>query len=52
MLFLEDGAVVEDGSVDALPASGGRFHDVRRHQKRSASWRPRAAQTAGGPGAP
>ncbi|MFF0967435.1 ABC transporter ATP-binding protein [Streptomyces sp. NPDC003703] len=52
VLFLEDGAVVEDGSVDALLASGGRFHDFWRHQERSASWRLRAAETAGAPDTP
>lgn len=39
VLFLEDGRIVEDGSVDELLASGGRFADFWRHQTEATTWR-------------
>jgi ATP-binding cassette, subfamily B, bacterial IrtB/YbtQ len=39
VLFLDDGRVVEDGSVDELLAAGGRFSEFWRQQHDVAEWR-------------
>lgn len=39
VLFVEDGRVVEDGSVDELLAAQGRFATFWQHQESAASWR-------------
>ncbi|MEW1902531.1 ATP-binding cassette domain-containing protein [Streptomyces sp. NPDC086147] len=39
VVFLEDGRVVEDGPVDELLASGGRFADFWRRQDEAGGWR-------------
>ena len=39
VLFLDDGRVVEDGSVDELLAAGGRFSEFWRQQHDAAEWR-------------
>ncbi|MET7639979.1 ABC transporter ATP-binding protein [Streptomyces sp. NPDC005438] len=52
VVFLEDGRVVEDGTVDELLAAGGRFADFWRRQDSAGGWRlaDRAAPSA--PSAP
>ncbi|MEV7595995.1 ABC transporter ATP-binding protein [Kitasatospora sp. NPDC089797] len=42
VLFLEDGSVVEDGTVEGLLAARGRFHRFWRQQEASTGWRLRA----------
>jgi ATP-binding cassette subfamily B protein IrtB len=39
VLFLEDGRIVEDGSVDELLAAGGRFSEFWRQQQEATEWR-------------
>ncbi|OBB67883.1 ABC transporter ATP-binding protein [Mycobacterium sp. 852014-50255_SCH5639931] len=39
VLFLDDGRVVEDGTVDELVAAGGRFDEFWRQQHAAADWR-------------
>lgn len=39
VLFLEDGRVVEDGTVDELLNAGGRFSEFWRQQHEAAEWR-------------
>lgn len=39
VLFLDDGQVVEDGTVDELLAAGGRFDEFWRQQHEAAEWR-------------
>ncbi len=39
VLFVEDGRIVEDGSVADLQAAGGRFADFWRRQEEAAGWR-------------
>ncbi|OBG31937.1 ABC transporter ATP-binding protein [Mycobacterium sp. E3198] len=39
VLFLDDGRVVEDGTVDELLAAGGRFGEFWRQQHDAAEWR-------------
>ncbi|CCH29596.1 ABC transporter ATP-binding protein [Actinosynnema sp. NPDC047251] len=39
VLYLEDGAVVEQGTIAELTARGGRFAEFRAHHERSATWR-------------
>lgn len=39
VLFLEDGRVVEDGTVDELLDAGGRFSEFWRQQHEAAEWR-------------
>ena len=39
VLFLEDGRVVEDGTVDELLTAGGRFEEFWRQQHDAAQWR-------------
>ncbi|WP_301146469.1 ABC transporter ATP-binding protein [Mycobacterium simiae] len=38
VLFLDDGRVVEDGSIDELLAAGGRFSEFWRQQREAADW--------------
>lgn len=38
VLFLDDGRVVEDGTVDELLAAGGQFHEFWRQQHEAAEW--------------
>ncbi len=39
VLFLEDGSLVEQGSIEQLNASGGRFADFWRHQEHGRQWK-------------
>lgn len=39
VLFLDNGRVVEDGTVDELLAAGGRFDEFWRQQHEAAEWR-------------
>ncbi|HZC10416.1 MAG TPA: ABC transporter ATP-binding protein [Mycobacterium sp.] len=39
VLFLDNGRVVEDGSVDELLSAGGRFDEFWRQQQDAAEWR-------------
>jgi len=39
VLFLDNGRVVEDGSVDELLSAGGRFDEFWRQQRDAAEWR-------------
>jgi ATP-binding cassette, subfamily B, bacterial IrtB/YbtQ len=39
VLFLDDGRVVEDGTVDELLTAGGRFDEFWRQQHDAAQWR-------------
>jgi ATP-binding cassette, subfamily B, bacterial IrtB/YbtQ len=39
VLFLDNGQVVEDGSVDELLSAGGRFGEFWRQQQDAAEWR-------------
>ncbi|OBJ51812.1 ABC transporter ATP-binding protein [Mycobacterium sp. 1423905.2] len=39
VLFVDDGRVVEDGSIDELLSAGGRFSDFWRQQHEAAEWR-------------
>jgi ATP-binding cassette, subfamily B, bacterial IrtB/YbtQ len=45
VLFLDNGRVVEDGSVDGLLSAGGRFDEFWRQQHDAAEWRIHAGQT-------
>ncbi|ORJ63776.1 ABC transporter ATP-binding protein [Mycobacterium simiae] len=38
VLFLDDGRVIEDGSIDELLAAGGRFSEFWRQQREAADW--------------
>ena len=38
VLFLEDGRIIEDGSVDELLAADGRFAEFWRQQDQAAGW--------------
>ncbi|WP_301468468.1 ABC transporter permease [Yaniella sp.] len=38
MLFIEDGRIVEDGTVDGLLASGGRFAEFWSQQDAASGW--------------
>lgn len=38
VVFLEDGKIVEDGAIDALLASGGRFAEFWRQQGAASAW--------------
>ena len=44
VLFLENGAIAEDGTIDDLLAAGGRFAAFWEHQRHGASWRLGAEQ--------
>jgi ATP-binding cassette subfamily B protein IrtB len=44
VLFLEDGAIVEQGSIADLNALGGRFADFWRHQEHGRHWKIVAEQ--------
>jgi ATP-binding cassette subfamily B protein IrtB len=46
VLFLEDGALVEQGGIDDLRALGGRFAQFWRHQEHSRHWKIGAEQPA------
>ncbi|CQD12733.1 ABC transporter ATP-binding protein [Mycobacterium europaeum] len=39
VLFLDEGRVIEDGTVDELLAAGGRFDEFWRQQHEAAEWR-------------
>jgi ATP-binding cassette subfamily B protein IrtB len=39
VLFLDDGRIIEDGTVDELLAAGGRFEEFWRQQREAAEWR-------------
>ncbi len=39
VLFLEDGRVIEDGTVEGLLAAGGRFAEFWRQQDAASGWR-------------
>ena len=39
VLFLDDGRVVEDGTVEELRAAGGRFAEFWRQHHEAAEWR-------------
>ena len=39
VLFLDDGRVIEDGTVGELLAAGGRFDEFWRQQREAAEWR-------------
>ena len=39
VLFVDDGAIVEQGTIDELTQRGGRFAEFWRQQERSAGWR-------------
>jgi len=39
VLFLDNGRIVEDGTVDELLAAGGHFGEFWRHQRDAAEWR-------------
>lgn len=47
VIFLEDGQIVEDGSVEALLAREGRFAAFWRQQEAAATWRMGAVSEAG-----
>jgi ATP-binding cassette subfamily B protein IrtB len=38
VLFIDDGRIVEDGSVDELLSAGGRFEEFWRQQQAAAEW--------------
>jgi ATP-binding cassette, subfamily B, bacterial IrtB/YbtQ len=39
VMFLDDGRIIEDGTVDELLAAGGRFEQFWRQQREAAEWR-------------
>lgn len=39
VLFLDDGSIIEDGTLDELLAAGGRFDEFWRQQHEAAEWR-------------
>ena len=39
VLFIDDGRVIEDGTIDELRAAGGRFDEFWRQQNEAAGWR-------------
>jgi ATP-binding cassette, subfamily B, bacterial IrtB/YbtQ len=39
VLFLDDGRVIEDGTIDELLAAGGRFEEFWRQRREAAEWR-------------
>ena len=39
VLFLEDGVIVEQGTIDDLNALGGRFADFWRDQEHGRHWK-------------
>ncbi|MFF4416435.1 ABC transporter ATP-binding protein [Streptosporangium sp. NPDC001559] len=43
VLFVEDGAIVEQGTPAELRAAGGRFAEFCRHQEQGEDWRLRSA---------
>jgi ATP-binding cassette subfamily B protein IrtB len=44
VVFLEDGRIIEDGTVDGLIAAGGRFAEFWRQQDTASGWRLGARQ--------
>ena len=38
VLFIDDGRVIEDGTIDELRAAGGRFDEFWRQQNDAAGW--------------
>jgi ATP-binding cassette, subfamily B, bacterial IrtB/YbtQ len=44
VLFLDNGRVIEDGSVDELLSAGGRFDEFWRQQRDAADWRIHAGE--------
>jgi ATP-binding cassette subfamily B protein IrtB len=38
VLFVDNGRVVEDGSIDELLTAGGRFSEFWRQQHEAADW--------------
>ncbi|MBB4920818.1 ABC transporter ATP-binding protein [Streptosporangium saharense] len=46
VLFVEDGTLVEEGTVEGLRAEGGRFAEFWRHQEHGDEWRLRSAVQA------
>ncbi|MCV7382640.1 ABC transporter ATP-binding protein [Mycolicibacter longobardus] len=42
VLFIDDGRVVEDGTIDELRSTGGRFDEFWRQQQDAADWRVHA----------
>ncbi|MEV4097558.1 ABC transporter ATP-binding protein [Streptosporangium saharense] len=46
VLFIEDGTLVEEGTVEGLRAEGGRFAEFWRHQEHGDEWRLRSAVQA------
>jgi len=39
VLFVDDGKIVEQGSIEELTGRGGRFAEFWRQQEQSAGWR-------------
>ncbi len=39
VLFIDDGRIIEDGTIDELRAAGGRFDEFWRQQHDAAGWR-------------
>jgi ATP-binding cassette subfamily B protein IrtB len=39
VLFLDNGRIIEDGTIDELLAAGGRFDEFWRQQQDAAGWR-------------
>ena len=50
VVFLEDGRVVEDGTIDGLLAAGGRFAEFWRQQDAASAWRLGDTESGGRPG--
>lgn len=50
VVFLEDGRVVEDGTIDGLLAAGGRFAEFWRQQDAASAWRLGGTESGGRPG--
>src|SRR5699024_12699208 len=45
VLFLDQGRIVEDGTVAELLAAGGRFAQIWQQQRAAAGWRLEPART-------
>lgn len=46
VVLLEDGRVVEDGTIEQLMAAGGRFAELVHRQEAAGRWRLSADETA------